>query len=77
MTVTFPISSTTAAPGRRWGSIQAIAPGLVATSVIYPHEPQRQWNEALAVLSRLAVQHKVQLIAIARCFPPSCTAPTG
>src|SRR5262249_32248080 len=26
--------------------------------------PQRRWNEALAVLGRLAVQHKVQLIAI-------------
>src|SRR5262249_23385083 len=27
-------------------------------------EPQRQWNEALAILGKLAVQHKVELIAI-------------
>jgi protein Tex len=37
---------------------------VVATSVIYPHEPQRQWNEALAILGKLALQHKVELIAI-------------
>jgi uncharacterized protein len=37
---------------------------VVATSVIYPHEPQRQWNEALAVLGRLAKQHKIELISI-------------
>ena len=37
---------------------------IVATSVIYPHEPQRQWNEALAILGKLAKQHKVELISI-------------
>jgi protein Tex len=37
---------------------------VVATSVIYPHEPQRRWNEALAVLGKLAVQHKLELISI-------------
>ncbi|HMA74720.1 MAG TPA: Tex family protein [Xanthobacteraceae bacterium] len=54
-------------PGYRTGVKVAVvdATGKVAaTSVIYPHEPQRQWNEALAILSKLAVQHKVELIAI-------------
>jgi protein Tex len=37
---------------------------VVATSVIYPHEPQRRWDEALAALGKLAVQHKVELISI-------------
>jgi protein Tex len=32
--------------------------------VIYPHEPQRRWDEALAALGKLAVQHKVELISI-------------
>jgi protein Tex len=32
--------------------------------VIYPHEPQRRWDEALAILGKLAVHHKVELIAI-------------
>ncbi len=36
----------------------------VATKTIYPHEPQRKWDEALAVLSQLATAHKVDLIAI-------------
>jgi uncharacterized protein len=54
-------------PGYRTGVKVAVvgATGkVVATSVIYPHEPQRQWNEALAILGKLAVQHKVELIAI-------------
>jgi uncharacterized protein len=54
-------------PGYRTGVKVAVVDDtgkVVATSVICPHEPQRQWNEALAVLGRLAVQHRVQLIAI-------------
>jgi uncharacterized protein len=54
-------------PGYRTGVKVAVVDAtgkVVATSVIYPHEPQRQWNEALAVLGRLARQHKVELIAI-------------
>jgi uncharacterized protein len=54
-------------PGFRTGVKVAVVDATgkaVATSVIYPHEPQRQWNEALAILGRLAVQHKVELIAI-------------
>jgi uncharacterized protein len=37
---------------------------VVATSTIYPHEPARRRDEALATLGKLAVQHRVDLIAI-------------
>lgn len=37
---------------------------VVATSVIYPHEPQRRWDDAISELARLARVHKVELIAI-------------
>ena len=37
---------------------------VVATSTIYPHEPQRRWDEALAILAKLVREHKVELIAI-------------
>jgi protein Tex len=54
-------------PGYRTGVKVAVVDATgkaVATSVIYPHEPRRQWTEALAILGKLAVQHKVELIAI-------------
>jgi protein Tex len=54
-------------PGFRTGVKVAVvdATGKVAaTSVIYPHEPQRRWDEALAILGKLAKQHKVELISI-------------
>jgi uncharacterized protein len=54
-------------PGYRTGVKVAVIDKtgkVVATAVIHPHEPQRQWNEALAILGRLAKQHNVELIAI-------------
>ena len=36
----------------------------VATKTIYPHEPQRKWDESIAILAQLAATHKVDLIAI-------------
>ncbi|TYO63986.1 RNA-binding transcriptional accessory protein [Bradyrhizobium hipponense] len=54
-------------PGFRTGVKVAVidATGkVVDTAVIYPHEPQRQWNEALAILGKLALKHHVELIAI-------------
>ena len=36
----------------------------MATDTIYPHEPRRQWDEALAMLARLAREHRVELVAI-------------
>ena len=37
---------------------------VVATDTIYPHEPRRQWDEALVKLARLAREHRVELLAI-------------
>jgi protein Tex len=54
-------------PGYRTGVKVAVVDAtgkVVATSVIYPHEPQRQWSEALAILGKLVKQHKVELISI-------------
>ncbi len=37
---------------------------LLETAVIYPHEPQRQWDQSIAVLAALAARHGCELIAI-------------
>ncbi|MBI2883384.1 MAG: RNA-binding transcriptional accessory protein [Candidatus Methylomirabilis oxyfera] len=37
---------------------------LVDTSTIYPHEPRRDWEGALAAIRRLAHKHGAELIAI-------------
>jgi uncharacterized protein len=37
---------------------------VVDTATIYPHEPQRDWQGALATLAALCVRHKVDLISI-------------
>lgn len=54
-------------PGYRTGVKVAVTDAtgkVVDTAVIYPHEPQRQWNESLAILGKLAIKHRVELIAI-------------
>jgi uncharacterized protein len=54
-------------PGFRSGVKVAVVDAtgkVVATSTVYPHEPARRWDETLAVLGKLAVAHKVDLIAI-------------
>ena len=54
-------------PGYRSGVKVAVVDAtgkVVATSTIYPHEPARRWDEALAVLGKLAREHRVDLIAI-------------
>ena len=54
-------------PGFRSGVKVAIVDAtgkVVSTTAVYPHEPQRQWDAALATLGKLAVQHRVDLIAI-------------
>jgi protein Tex len=54
-------------PGFRSGVKVAVVDAtgkVVATTAIYPHEPQKRWDEALATLGKLAVAHKVDLIAI-------------
>ena len=37
---------------------------VMATDTVYPHEPQKRWDAALASLSRLVEAHDVSLIAI-------------
>jgi protein Tex len=54
-------------PGYRTGVKVAVidATGkVVDTTAVYPHEPQRQWDESLAILGKLALKHRVDLIAI-------------
>jgi uncharacterized protein len=54
-------------PGYRTGVKVAVVDAtgkVVATDTIYPHEPKRQWDEALATLARLCRIHRVELIAI-------------
>ncbi|MFZ2159180.1 MAG: Tex family protein [Bradyrhizobium sp.] len=54
-------------PGFRSGVKVAVVDAtgkVVATTTIYPHEPARRWDEALATLGKLAVAHRVDLIAI-------------
>src|SRR6201987_1791700 len=54
-------------PGYRTGVKVAVVGGtgqVAATTTIYPHEPQRRWDTSIAQLSRLAREHRVELIAI-------------
>ncbi len=54
-------------PGFRSGVKVAIVDAtgkVVTTTAIYPHEPQKRWDEALATLGKLAIEHHVDLIAI-------------
>src|SRR5204862_29294 len=54
-------------PGFRTGVKVAVVDGtgkVVATSTIYPHEPRRDWDGALATLAALAKAHAVDLISI-------------
>jgi uncharacterized protein len=54
-------------PGYRTGVKVAVVDAtgkVVATTAIFPHEPQRRWDEALAILGKLAKAHNVELIAI-------------
>jgi len=54
-------------PGFRTGVKVAVTDGtgkVTGTATIYPHEPQRRWDEALDILARLAKAHRAELIAI-------------
>jgi uncharacterized protein len=54
-------------PGYRTGVKVAVVTGtgqVATTTTIYPHEPQRRWDESIAQLARLAREHRVELIAI-------------
>ncbi len=54
-------------PGIRTGVKVAVMDNtgkLVAHTVVFPHEPKKEWDESLAVLARLCAEHQVELIAI-------------
>ncbi|MBY6187866.1 RNA-binding transcriptional accessory protein [Marinobacter hydrocarbonoclasticus] len=54
-------------PGLRTGCKVAVVDDtgkLVATDTIYPHAPQKRWNDALAVLGKLVIAHNIELIAV-------------
>src|SRR6266852_9879293 len=54
-------------PGFRSGVKVAVVDAtgkVVAATAVYPHEPQRQWDAALATLGKRAVTHRGDIIAI-------------
>lgn len=54
-------------PGFRTGvkvAVIDVTGRVSATATIYPHEPQKRWDEAIASLAALAQEHRVELIAI-------------
>ncbi len=54
-------------PGLRTGVKVAIVDQtgkLVDTATIYPHEPKRDWQGALATLAALCMKHKVDLVSV-------------
>jgi uncharacterized protein len=54
-------------PGFRTGVKVAVTDGtgkVLGTATIYPHEPQRRWDEAIDTLAKLARRHRAELIAI-------------
>jgi len=54
-------------PGLRTGCKVAVVDAtgkVVATATIYPHEPKRQWDQAIQTLAELARNHGAELLAI-------------
>lgn len=54
-------------PGFRTGVKVAVVDGtgkVLDTCAVYPHQPQRQWDAAKAVLAALVARHGVELIAV-------------
>jgi uncharacterized protein len=54
-------------PGFRTGVKVGVVDGtgkVVDTCVIYPHQPQKQWDQAKATLAALVARHGVELIAV-------------
>ena len=54
-------------PGYRTGVKVAVVDGtgkVVDTCAIYPHQPQKQWDSAKAILAALVARHGVELIAV-------------
>jgi len=54
-------------PGLRTGVKVAVVDAqgsVLKTETIYPHVPQKQWDESLASLHQICVQHRVELVSI-------------
>jgi uncharacterized protein len=54
-------------PGLRTGCKVAVVDAtgkVVDTATIYPHEPKKQWDQAIATLAGLAKTHAAELVAI-------------
>ncbi|PAT07172.1 RNA-binding transcriptional accessory protein [Corynebacterium hadale] len=54
-------------PGYRNGVKCAVIDGtgkVLDTKIVYPHQPQNQWQQAVQTLSTLCAQHGVELIAV-------------
>jgi protein Tex len=54
-------------PGLRTGVKVAVVDAtgkVVVTATVYPHAPQRRWDESIGVLAGLARRHAVELVAI-------------
>jgi len=54
-------------PGFRTGSKVAVVDPtgkLLDTGIIYPHEPQKKWDEAISILEEMINRHHVTLITI-------------
>ncbi|OIR45438.1 Tex family protein [Corynebacterium sp. NML130628] len=54
-------------PGYRNGVKTATVDGtgkVLATTIVYPHQPQNQWQRAVQVLANTVAEHGVELIAI-------------
>ncbi|PYE20645.1 uncharacterized protein DFR67_10134 [Williamsia limnetica] len=54
-------------PGFRTGVKVAVVDGtgkVLDTAVIYPHQPQKQWDAARATLGALVARHGIELIAV-------------
>ncbi len=54
-------------PGLRTGVKVAVVDAtgkLLETATIYPHAPQRQWGQAIAMLVKLMAKHHVSLVSI-------------
>lgn len=54
-------------PGLRTGVKVAVVDAtgkVVTTDTVHPHAPQKQWEEALHTLGRLAQQHHVEIVAV-------------
>lgn len=54
-------------PGYRNGVKCAVVDGtgkVLATSIVYPHQPQNRWDAARSELAGLAAEHGVELIAV-------------